>query len=268
MSEHLSPLVLSALADGELRDDEFREAKHHLDHCLPCSSAAVDHWLLKGAVSRGGYRHEMSKDFAERMKAMMTAPVQQLDGRYQNALRVRPNARWGVISGLATAAVLLVTIGTGVLVGVVPLNRIGANDGDALTGEVTDDHVAMMAANQPPQVLSNDRHTVKPWFQGKIPFSFNLPSNLPADITLTGANLSYLRHQPVAQLIFMIGKHKASLFLCARGSTSQSNLSLTRDGFHVIGLSSQDLEVIAVSDVDSSRLSELANLVKDAQAAP
>jgi anti-sigma factor RsiW len=63
----------------------------------------------------------------------------------------------------------------------------------ALVTEVFDQHVATLAANLPPQVISTDRHTVKPWFQGKIPFSFNLPEGLPSDTTLDGANLTYLQ---------------------------------------------------------------------------
>ena len=41
--------------------------------------------------------------------------------------------------------------------------------------ELADLHVAALASATPVDVVSTDRHTVKPWFQGKIPFSFNLP---------------------------------------------------------------------------------------------
>ena len=86
----------------------------------------------------------------------------------------------------------------------------------ALMTEVSDQHIATLAANLPPQVLSSDRHTVKPWFQGKIPFSFNLPEGLPADTKLEGANLVYLHNRPVAQLLYDIGRHRVSVFVQQR----------------------------------------------------
>ena len=71
-----------------------------------------------------------------------------------------------------------------------------AADYSALVAEVSDQHVATLAGNAPPEVISSERHAVKPWFQGRIPFSFNLPQDLPADVMLDGANLTYLRGQP------------------------------------------------------------------------
>jgi anti-sigma factor RsiW len=41
--------------------------------------------------------------------------------------------------------------------------------------EVADLHVGALASANPVDVVSTDRHTVKPWFQGRIPFSFNIP---------------------------------------------------------------------------------------------
>jgi anti-sigma factor RsiW len=136
----------------------------------------------------------------------------------------------------------------------------------ALVTEVFDQHVATLAGNMAPQVVSTDRHTVKPWFQGKIPFSFNLPQALPSDTTLDGANLTYLRDQPVAQLLYSIGKHRVSVFLRQRSSQTEVNESLTeRSGFHVMGFSTNDLEAVAVSDVDPVRLAELVGAIKHAQ---
>jgi hypothetical protein len=37
----------------------------------------------------------------------------------------------------------------------------------ALVTEVSDLHIATLADSQPPEVISSDRHTVRPWFQGR-----------------------------------------------------------------------------------------------------
>ena len=264
MSEHLAPLVMNALADGELSPDDLRTAKQHLEECLACSSAALDQCLLKSAVTRLGHRHQPSEAFTARMNSMLSSPDRK--DRLTNANV--PHARRNGLSKLATAAVLLLMVGAGALIAVLSLvHGNAASQHDALTAEVTDAHVAMLAVSQP-QVLSSDRHTVKPWFQGKLPFSFNLPEKLPPDVTLTGANLTYLGRQPVAQLIFMIGKHKASVFLRGASPAYNSAFSATANGFHVIQFTAHDLEGIAVSDVNPARLAELANLLRDAQTQP
>ena len=43
--------------------------------------------------------------------------------------------------------------------------------------KLTDLHVATLASLSPVDVLSTDRHTVKPWFEGKIPFTRFVPSH-------------------------------------------------------------------------------------------
>jgi anti-sigma factor RsiW len=264
MSEHLSPLVLNALADGELSTDELRSAKQHLEDCLACSSAALDQCLLKSAVTRLGHRHQPPEDFTARVTAMLRSP----DVKDRTTHAAIPRARRNAPSYLAIAAVLLLTMGIGALVTVLSFDHLNAAKArDALMAEVTDAHVAMLAVSQP-QVLSSDRHTVKPWFQGKLPFSFNLPDKLPPDVTLTGANLTYLGRQPVAQLIFTIGKHKASVFLRGTSPANNTAFSTTANGFHGIEFKTHDLEGIAVSDVDPARLTELANLLRDAQTQP
>ena len=136
----------------------------------------------------------------------------------------------------------------------------------ALVTEVFDQHVATLAGNAPPQVVSTDRHTVKPWFQGKIPFSFNLPQSLPSDTTLDGANLTYLHNQPVAQLLYSIGKHRVSVFLRQKSGAAEANkLVAERSGFHVMDFGTNDLEAVAVSDVDPARLAELVRAIRLAQ---
>jgi anti-sigma factor RsiW len=145
-------------------------------------------------------------------------------------------------------------------------NKIAAAERAALVTEVSDQHIATLAANTPPEVLSTDRHTVKPWFQGKLPFSFNLPESLPRDTTLDGANLSYLHGHPVAQLLYSIGKHRVSVFVIQNvDALGTGQMRAEHSGFHVIALNTDDLRIVAVSDVDPARLADLVNMITGAQ---
>ncbi len=106
-----------------------------------------------------------------------------------------------------------------------------ASANNALVSEVFDQHVAALAASGPPQVVSSDNHTVKPWFQGKLPFAFNLPERLPDGMVLDGANLTYVRNQPAAQLLFSIGGHRVSVFLLQDAAVEANELVAERSGF-------------------------------------
>jgi anti-sigma factor RsiW len=129
--------------------------------------------------------------------------------------------------------------------------------------------VCSLAAALPPQVVSTHRHTVKPWFQGKLPYSFNLPDKLPVDTTLDGADLTYLHNEPTAQLLYSIGRHRVSVFVAGNhGVSNTKQLFAEHSGFHVIGFENADLQVIAVSDVDPARLSDLVSRIERSQTPP
>lgn len=253
MSGHLSSTDLNRLTDGELSQEQLAAAEEHLAGCPTCTSQALAETLLKRAISKAGHRYVAPPDLAERLKRRaQAAPT-------QSPTPVPRSTRGFALAGWATAAVFL-------LASVLLLFRGAWQPGNPLVAEVSDLHIATLAANQPPEVISSDRHTVKPWFQGKLPFSFNLPSTLPADVVLEGANLTYLGNQPVAQLIYSIGRHRASVFLRQRNG-KQLPLQARTDyaGFHVTAFSTNDLDGVAVSDADPTRLSDLAKLIQQSQ---
>jgi anti-sigma factor RsiW len=178
----------------------------------------------------------------------------------------RSVARFGSLGWAAAAALLLVSLSLVFIQRTAQRDERTSAERAALITEVFDQHVATLADSQPLQVISTDRHTVKPWFQGKIPFSFNLPQGLPSDVNLDGANLTYLGNQPAAQLVYSIGKHRVSVFLRQKSGRAEPNeLPAERSGFHVMGFSTGDLEVVAISDVDPARLAELVSAIMRAQ---
>jgi anti-sigma factor RsiW len=223
---------------------------------------------LKSATTRAGQRYAPPPDLQRRLAQVVAKEKSSLAAKSGDtpAYRQRSLASIGSLGWMAAAAVLLIAIS----IGLVQRQRVSsqrtAERASALITEVSDQHIATLAGGSAPEVISTDRHTVKPWFQGKIPFSFNLPENLPANTTLDGANLSYLGSQPVAQLLYSIGKHRVSVFLRERSASEAAHpMQAEHAGFHVEGFDTDDLEVLAVSDVDPARLRELVAAIRQAQ---
>lgn len=265
MTGHLSHTELNALADAELSPEQLAIASDHLAGCPSCTASALSQSLLKSATAKAGQRYAPAADLRERISLQMKQEVIKEESRRSSGDAVRAS-RSGLLGWAAAAAILLVAATSLLIERNEQQRQIATAEFAALTTEVSDQHIAALAATSPPQVISTDRHTVKPWFQGKLPFSFNLPDGLPADTRLDGANLTYIHGQPVAQLLYSIGKHRVSVFVTQGQSPLQSkDLKAEHAGFHVMALRGDDLEVIAVSDVEPSRLSDLLDTIGRSQ---
>jgi anti-sigma factor RsiW len=89
--------------------------------------------------------------------------------------------------------------------------------GEQTLDELADLHVSTFASANPVDVVSTHRHTVKPRFQGKLPFSFNLPQLQNSWFRLVGGR-AYFQQSPGAQLLFEIRKHQISVFIFQTGA--------------------------------------------------
>jgi anti-sigma factor RsiW len=265
MSGHLSSEVLNVLADGELAGEQLARANEHLAGCSQCTSNALVQSLLKSAAGRAGQRYAPPADLRERMVRIASEEAARAQAS-PSAEALRSTRGFGWYGWAGAVALLLMCVGVFTVQRRERLEWIASSESAGLVTEVSDQHIATLAANSPPEVISSDRHTVKPWFQGKIPFSFNLPQDLPGDVTLDGANLTYLRGRPTAQLLYSVGKHRVSVFLQQGAGAGVPSKGVTgRAGFYVTGFSTGNLEVVAVSDVDAARLSDLVGRIEQAQ---
>jgi anti-sigma factor RsiW len=264
MSDHLSPVTVSALADGELLRDQLAAAQAHLAECAACTNAALSESLLKVATRKAGVRYTPSQALEGRIAAI----ARQHSASNPRAVRGENGGlKWPSLAAIAAAILMVVGIsGAALWTHRQSEFELASANRAALETELLDQHIATLAANSQPQVLSSDRHTVKPWFQGKLPFSFNLPENLPADTRLEGADLTYIHGQPAALLLYSIGKHRVSVFVTQRsGETAPPEKLSDQSGFHVTGFITRDLDAIAVSDCDPGRLSGLVGQIYQAQ---
>jgi anti-sigma factor RsiW len=257
---HLDPDQLSAYIDGELPPAEQQEIDQHLTTCHACTLRVLSATQLKAATARAGQRFAPPPEALARLTAKLRSQTQaqtneqSLPKKTARIYSIRPFA-W---SALAAALILTVS-----LTGWRQLHQA-----NGLSAELLDQHLATLSTAATPQVISTDRHTVKPWFQGRLPFSFNLPDTeaLPPDTILKGADLAYLDGKPVAQLLFTIHKHQVSVFLTQRDtSPTLAKFPSTREGFTLHTATTPNLQIIAVSDVNPADLDALIAVLVHAQ---
>jgi anti-sigma factor RsiW len=240
-----APDQLDAFIDGELSPDARASVEAHLQACPACSAEALARLQLKHSVRAAAHAYQPSTDFRARIAAQVAKKR-----RTPLRLLIRPALL------TAIAAVLIIAVS-------VPLIARHYARERAIS-EFLDLHVSTLASANPVDVPSSDRHTVKPWFQGKLPFTFNLPDLTNSPYTLLGGKLIYFNHAPEAQLLFAIRQHRLSVFILKNVSASPDGVQ-TEDGFTAESWTSGGLHCIVVSDASPADVHALADLMRNAQ---
>jgi len=123
---------------------------------------------------------------------------------------------------------------------------------------LVDQHVIMLASVNPVDVVSTDKHVVKPWFQGKLPFTFNPPELAAGSpFTLIGGKLVYAQHAPGAELVYQVRQHKISVFIFqardVHGEPTAGNQAFVVNGWQQGGLQYYIVTDAAREDADRLR---------------
>ena len=123
--------------------------------------------------------------------------------------------------------------------------------GDPVLQSVVTGHARGLASGHPVDVESSDRHAVKPWFAGRLPFAPLLGDSVPEGYAFLGGRVDIVGGQPAATLVYRRAQHLVSLTQ-ARGDVSGQRLvasgAAALDGFSIRRWRTRDLAFWAVSD--------------------
>jgi anti-sigma factor RsiW len=226
--------------DGEMEPAAEEAFAGHLQSCANCSSAMLEQQALKKAVRVAGKRFTAPPE-------LYAAVQKQMRPEKSSGLSLKPWMKWSTIA----ASTFLLAVVTFVL-----LSRPSSSD--VTVSQLIDEHVMMLASGNPVDVISSDKHTVKPWFQGKLPFTFN-PPELAKDspFTLIGGKLVYAQHTPGAELVYQVRQHKMSVFIFQardiHGGPSAGNQTFVVNGWQQGGLQYYIVTDAAREDADRLR---------------
>jgi anti-sigma factor RsiW len=237
---------LDTYLDGEVPEEQMRSFDAHVRNCPSCSADALTRVQMKRAIQVAGKRYTPSAEFRKRM---------------QQKIAAKPRRSLGLSWMLAATAAAIIVVGT--LTSVYLGTRSGRNQ---VFSEIADLHVATLASSSPVDVISTDRHTVKPWFQGKIPFAFNLPELQNTGFSLLGGRMTYLDQTPGAHLIYDVGKHHISVFVFQERSLparlDKDPVSPNQLTFNMETWTQGGLRYFVIGDASAANIDSLAKLFK------
>ncbi|MBV8738536.1 MAG: anti-sigma factor [Alphaproteobacteria bacterium] len=240
-------LLVQAEFDGELDAAEAATLAAHRQHCPACQAAAAA--LQRARLLMDGGLYEPAPDDVRRRVMARLAAAQPPAPAPLWALRSRMRAWWsaGIGFGLGAACAAALAL------------LIIAPSGPDPTQELVASHIRALQPGHLEDVVSTDRHTVKPWFDGRLDFAPPVKDLKNEGFPLKGGRLDYVDGRPVAALVYQRDKHIIDLYIWP-GVLVGGRLPPTAEyhGYNIVHWRWGGMTFWAVSDVEPAQLSDFA----------
>jgi anti-sigma factor RsiW len=254
MNCHEARTFMDAWLDDELDVADTLSLEQHVAGCAECRRARQQAEALRTALRKPELRYQPPPGMTGRLQqALRSAPAPETQVREMPA----PQRRWSLPAWAQIAAMVAIVAAGAVYV----THQTGVSRQANLVGQVLASHIRSLQPGHLTDVLSTDKHTVKPWFQGKLDFSPPVPEPPTPDWTLVGGRLDYLDNRPVAALVYAWRKHTVNVFVWPSASAEPAEHE-TVQGYHILHQAREGMTWWIVSDLNEGDLQEFGNALK------
>jgi anti-sigma factor RsiW len=239
-------LLLHAALDGELDAAGVIEMERLLaaDPELAAENARLK--ALRETI-RAKTPRERAPD-SLRLRIMEIAEGGEPPRREANTAPWRAPPSW-INFAAAMAATVVATLGLQHLIA-------SSNAPDAALQAIVSAHMRSQISGQPVDVVSTDRHTVKPWLAGKLPVAAEVVDLAEAGFPLAGGRIDIVGGAGVPTLVYKRREHLISVTELRADKADEAAIPrhLAAEGYPVVRWSDNERAYVAVSDLSPAEL--------------
>jgi anti-sigma factor (TIGR02949 family) len=241
--------LIELYLDGELDRTQASELEAHVDGCIGCQGVLNGLDEIRRALRDRTLRHAAPEVLRERIAA---------EARMHSPTARRPRGRrppaW-----MRYAAACLLAFGAGGVSLQTWQQAHGTAARQQLARDLFASHWRALAATSPVDVVSSDRHTVKPWFAGRIAQSPTVRDFVAQGFPLVGGRLDYVGNERVAVLVYRHGKHLIDVFVLSASDALPP--ATNQQGYAVAPVMLDRQPAAIVTDMDRQELARFARLL-------
>jgi anti-sigma factor RsiW len=248
-------LRVQAYFDGELHVLSAADIEEHSDFCAECRTLREDLERVRTALRRElSYVSTPPALRARVMRALdQEGTVQRPRLNAEQLTSRRPLPFWkGAFSGIGGTAIAAS----------VAFFLLAPPFTNPLLDDLVSAHVRSLMPDHLIDVVSTDKHTVKPWFAGHTDVSPVVADFEQQGYRLIGGRADYFDHQRAAAVVYQRGSHVINVFSWASTQRTVPH-DTTRNGYHLAFWQTGNLQYCAVSDTAWDELLGLVRLLQD-----
>ncbi len=254
-----SRIYLAAYFDDELDVAQSLRVHQHLAGCPDCRQVQREQVVLRTALRDSALYDEPSAEFSDRIAAAVRRAARD-ETRSQRASWLG-SFRFDSLKWVLAVATLLAITTTGAFL---IISGLRPSHEQVISTAVLESHIRSLQPGHLIDVPSSDRHTVKPWFQGKLDFSPPVPDLSELGWTLVGGRLDYVDGHPVAALVYQRRKHDINVFLWpSHNSALYDNVKQQNaQGYQILHWNGRETTYWVVSDLNNAELLDFARALR------
>ncbi len=251
--------LLEPYLDNELDRTDARELEAHVDGCADCRAALSRLDELRQSLRDRTLRHSAPPALRERIRLADISTDASSTGATPTVRGSRRvSAPW-----LRMAAACVLAFGAGGIA----VHLWNARQDDANGAQIERDlfasHWRALAATSPVDVVSTDRHTVKPWFAGKLAIAPLVQDFAEQGFALVGGRVDYVGSERVAVLVYRHGQHLIDVFVLPSTNPAAA-IDSTQQGYALSTVKLGGQPAAMVSDMDREERTRFAQLLESA----
>ena len=140
---------------------------------------------------------------------------------------------------------------------------MSAEHGDLLMRDIVSSHVRAMMSDRAIDVVSTDRHTVKPWFSDRLDYAPPVVDIAAQGFPLIGGRLDYVAQRPVAVMIYKYLKHSIDLYVFPDShDVKASPQARTEAGYAIARWHQNGMTYCAITDASPAFLRDFEQAVQ------